>query len=288
MSRLWAWWMARVERTEDARILASVRVAASLAVVLDLLRVWQLGLVPVLFRTYADGGLSSNQDTAYLVDRFLGSDVAGPLLFWTSLVCFALVALGVLSRPATVVGVLAYAQLGHLYTPGDRAIDRVLRNVLLLLLFSDAHRRFALGGGPRLEQIRSWPTDLVKTLMVCVYMSAGITKVMQQPGWLGLHGTPVLYRVMTDPMAAHVDAVAAQGWFWPLRLLGWGTILMECTGFLIYTPLAPLWAVPGALMHLGIASTMELGMFSWGMLSLYPVLVGPWLLPRLDRLRGRP
>ena len=33
-----------------------------------------------------------------------------------------------------VFGALAYAQLGHLYPPGDRAIDRILRTALLILL----------------------------------------------------------------------------------------------------------------------------------------------------------
>ena len=32
----------------------------------------------------------------------------------------------------------------------------------------------------------------------------------------------------------------------------------------------------GALMHLGIALTMTLGMFSWGMLALYPILLAPF------------
>ena len=34
---------------------------------------------------------------------------------------------------------------------------------------------------------------------------------------------------------------------------------------------ARAWAPLGVFMHLGIASTMELGMFSFGMLALYPV-----------------
>ena len=289
MSRLWAWWEARVNRMEDARPLAVVRIAVSAALVLDLLNVWRLGLVDVLFIPFDAGGLSDVQDSAYVFGGLAAPAVAGRLLFGTSLLCFILTGLGVLTRPATLIGVLAYAQLGHLYPPGDRAIDRLLRTVLLILLFSGAHRRWALGGGAARKQVRGWASDLIRTLLVVLSMSAGISKLMMQPDWLASKGVPVLYRVMTDPLAAHVDPVAAQGWYWPLRVLGWGTILMECTGFLLYTRLAPYWAIPGLLMHRGIAFTMELGMFSWGMMAFYPLLFAPFWLPRLmarDAARG--
>lgn len=280
---LWSWWLARVNRMEDARPLAAVRIGVSIALVLDLLNVLRLGLVDVLFIPYDAGGLSDVQDSAYILGSWLPPTFAGRLLFGTSLGCFVMTGLGVLTRPATIIGVLAYAQLGHLYPPGDRAIDRLLRSVLLILLFSGAHRRWALGGGEAVQQVRGWASDLIRTLLVVLYMSAGISKLMMQPRWLALHGTPVLYRIMTDPLAAHMDPVAMMDWTWPLRVLGWGTILMECSGFLIYTRLAPYWAVPGLMMHLGIAFTMELGMFSWGMMAFYPLLFAPWWLPRLIR-----
>ena len=44
------------------------------------------------------------------------------------------------------------------------------------------------------------------------------------------------------------------------------------------------WAIFGALLHVGLALTMELGMFPFGMLALYPVLFGPWTCQALDRL----
>lgn len=283
MARLWVWWQTRVNRMEDSRPLAAVRIAVSLALVLDLLNVLRLGLVDTLFVPFDHGGLSNVQDSAYVMGKLLPDPWAGRVLFGTSLLCFVLTGLGVLSRPATVVGVLAYAQLGHLYPPGDRAIDHLLRTVLLILLFSDAHRRWSLSRGEVARQTRGWASDLIRTLLVVLYMSAGITKLMQQPRWLALQGMPVLYRVMTDPLAAHLDPVAMQDWTWLLRVLGWGTIAMECSGFLIYTRLAPYWAIPGICMHLGIAFSMELGMFSWGMMAFYPLLFAPFWLPRLMR-----
>lgn len=285
--RLWSWWVARCAREDDARPLAVVRIGAALAILLDLLRVAQLGLVDVLFRPYDQGGLSQVQDPAYLVGGWLGPELAGRALFATSAVCMSLVALGVLTRPATLLGVLAYAQLGHLYPPGDRGIDRVLRTVLLILMFSGAHRRLALMGGPALARIRQWPADLLRSFLVIVYLSAGIGKLMQQPAWLSTRGVPVLYRVMTDPLAAHVDPQAALPFWDLLRFMGWGTIALELSAPLLLTRFAPWWAVLGMCMHLGIYFTMELGMFSWGMLSMYPLLFAPWWLPAWDRWRGR-
>ncbi len=275
--------MARANRLEDTRPLAAVRILVSLAVLLDLLHTARLGLLDVLYRPFEAGGISQVMDDAYVLDLFLPVDLAGRAAWLTAVVCAILVMFGVGARPATLLGVLAYAQLGHLYPPGDRAIDRVLRNVLLLLLFSDAHRRWSLARGPAVLQMRAWTSDLVRTLLVVVYMSAGVSKIMTQPAWLALSGTPVLYRVMTDPLAAHLDPVATQAWFWPLRVMGWGTILLECSAPLLYTRWAPVWAVAGLGMHLGIAFTMELGMFSWGMMAIYPLLLAPWWLPALDR-----
>jgi hypothetical protein len=271
MRTVWTRWVAFSGRDMDARPLALVRILACVAILADLLQVAHLGLLDVIFRPAAVGGLSALQDDANVLVA-LSPTWGGTVAYVVTLVCLGLAALGVWTRPALVVGLLAYAQLGHLYPPGDRAIDRILRTVLLVLVASGAHRRLALTGA-RADRVPAWPADTVRVLLVIVYLSAGLAKLQQQPGWLALGGTPVLYRVMTDPLAAHVDPVVAAGWFPVLRVLGWGTIALELSAPLVFTRFAPLWAIAGASMHLGIALTMDLGMFSWGMLALYPILL---------------
>jgi hypothetical protein len=178
-----------------------------------------------------------------------------------------------------LLGVLAYAQLGHLFPPGDRAIDRVLRCVLLLLLFTNAHRRLSLGNLLRKRAavltMPGWADDVLRLFLVIVYMAAGTAKLMQQPHWLGASGRPVLYRVVTDPLAGRLDPEAWESMSALFFVGGWGTIALELSALLLFTRVAPYWALVGATMHVGIAFTMELGMFSWGMLSLYPVLLAP-------------
>jgi hypothetical protein len=282
MSTAWARWVAFTRRDMDARPLALVRNLACLAILADLLQVGCLGLVQTLFRPSQAGGLSVVQDDANVLVA-LSASWGGPVAYVVTLACLSLAMVGIGTRPALVIGLLAYAQLGHLYPPGDRAIDRLLRSALLVVVLSGAHRRFSLTG-TRADRVPAWPADTIRLLLVLVYLSAGISKLQQQPGWLAWGGTPVLYRVMGDPMGAHVDPVAALP-FWPLlRFLGWGTIALEVSAPLVFTRFAPYWAVAGASMHLGIALTMDLGMFSWGMLALYPILVARLFEP--SALRG--
>ena len=82
---------------------------------------------------------------------------------------------------------------------------------------------------------------------------------------------------MVDPLAAHMDPHRMLAWEWPLRIMGWGTIAFELSVPLIWTRWAPYWALIGVTMHLGIFYTMDLGMFSWGMLSLYPLVFARWM-----------
>ena len=288
MIAAWARWVAFTERSVDARMLGLLRVLCCGAVVLDLLHVAGLGLADDLYLPYEHGGINAHPDAAAWVHERLGPR-GGLWAYGAAVISLGLAALGLFTRPALLVGILAYAQIGHLYNPGDRGVDRILRTVLLILVFSGAHRRFALGLRlrPALRQdlVPAWPADLIRWLMVMVYLSAGIAKLMDQPDWLGLPTLPVPYRIMTDPMAAHLDPVALLPWR-PLWLfMGWATIAVELSSPLILSRRWSRWWSLAALpMHLGIALSMDLGMFSYGMMSLHLLLLWPWLGPLMDRV----
>ena len=93
----------------------------------------------------------------------------------------------------------------------------------------------------------------------------------------------MLYRILADPTSANLDHLTWAGVPWLFHAGALVTLIVELSAPLILTRFSPCWAVGGALLHLGIAATMGLGMFSWGMLALYPVLFAPWLLRALDR-----
>ena len=287
MTRFWHWWVARSEREMDSRILAFLRISVPLVVIIDLLRLAWLGLVPFIFRTYDEGGLSRFQDEALFIES-LSPQWAGPVAWLVALVFMGVIASGRWMRSAIVIGALAYAQLGHLYPPGDRGIDRILRTVLLILFFSQANRRWSMDPRPALSRIPAWPVDLIRWMLVLVYLGAGVSKLMQQPRWLATSGTPVLYRILCDPMAARVDAVWAASFFGLWRVLGWVTVLFEISAFLAFTRWARYWALVGLGMHIGILLTMKLGIFGLGMLILYPVFFVPWVIQFLDRHGEKP
>jgi hypothetical protein len=260
----------------DPRPYALMRLLICACLVVDLAELWRLDLIDPLFHTYAQGGLSKVQDAGWVADRWLGAQ-AGPLLFWSSLVLFALVGLGVGGPWLMIAAVLIYGQLGHLFPPGDRGIDRFLRNMLLWLAFSGVDRSWSVLGRwrPAPTSIPRWTDLLIRWSMVLIYLSAGTSKLMQTPRWLAVSGTPVVYRVVTDPMAGALDPVGAWDWAWAFHMMGWATIFVECSSPLLLTRWAPYWAIPAFGMHLGIAATMELGMFSWGMMSIYPPILWP-------------
>ena len=277
MTQIWRRWTAYCDRQMDPRPLALVRILVPLMIVLDLLRLLQLGLVEVVFRPWEAGGLSTFTDSTALIDTW-SPEWGGIVAFGLTLVCMVFVGLGRFMRPAIVIGCLAYAQLGHLYPPGDRAIDRILRCTLLFLLFSQADEYWAWNTKKRATRISAWPAQGIRFMLVMIYMAAGISKIAQQPNWLAIDGMPVLYRIMTDPLASNMDP-ETWAWAFPLfRIGGWATIFLEVGAFLILTRWCRWWAIGGALMHLGIAATMTLGMFSWGMLALYPLLLSPFFL----------
>lgn len=285
MIRIWRGFVSACARPVDTRPLAALRILLPLCVVLDLARAVWLGLHDDFFRTWEHGGLSVFSGEQWLLDG-LGPD-AGQMLIVVVVVCMLLASSGVAVRPALLVGVLAYAQLGHLYPPGDRGIDRIIRVGLLVLLCSQSHRRWSLGnrlrGREAVARAPAAPQLVLMWFLVLVYMAAGTSKLIQQPDWLASSGMPVLYRIMTDPLAGALDHVAWAAVGLPFFIGGWVTVVFEVGALVLLTRWRCWWGLIGIAMHLGIALTMHLGMFSVGMLCFYVVVMADWWVPALDR-----
>ncbi len=286
----WSRWVAAVSAPVDARILGLIRILLAACVVVDLLLAGGLGLVDILWVPYEQGGLSKVQDPSLWVDDFLGEST-GVVLYGLSVASMALVALGIGGRPVQLFAILCYAQLGHLYPPGDRGVDRVIRTGLFLLLFSKAHQSLSLGrrlrGKPQVQTVSSAVPWMLRILLANIYLSAGIAKLMTTDAWLQWKAWPVLYRVLSDPMAAKLDPLVADDFMWVWNLGAYFTIALELSAPLLLTRWSKYWAAVGLGLHLGIASMMHLGMFAWGMMSLYPVLMIPWMTALLNRLMPR-
>lgn len=277
-----AWWERWVRfsgRPIDARPLVLVRIFVPLCILGDLIDMMVRGATDGVVYTSVHGGINAVHSPQY----FLGDGTwPGPLLVALLCLTMPLVALGGRAcRPALLVGLIAAAQFGHFYQPGDRAIDRLLRTALLILLFSEVT-------APKVpKQVAAWPVDLMKFLLVLIYLAAGFAKIGGSMGWWHPEMTPELLKILSDPSAGKLDP-----WFWddywPIFWFGSvATLILEFTPFLILTRWCRYWAVFGAFMHLGILSMMYLGMFSLGMLAFYPLLFSPWTEQWLDRFGVR-
>jgi len=299
LARGWAAWVALWDRREDAAALALVRIAVGLVLVYDFVAIWRHDAIAGVFAAAPDGyGLVTGGWAA----RWLGTDASAAHALWAIALGAAIcLATGTLTRVACVVFVLVSAQLSAISPNGERGIDSMLRIVILILACSRCHARWSVDawvrrriGKPLAPEVPAWPRYLLLLQLVWVYFSGGCNK--GGAAWFPWGGFTALANVMTDPHVARFDP----GWVptaLPLTRVATAVTMLFELGAPIYLWLyhvaaqpAPdgrlrrlatrlrlrwVWIAIGAGFHLGIAIFMRLGIFPWGMLALYPVLLRP-------------
>lgn len=264
----WSRWEAWCAREEPAAGQFWVRTLVCAVALLQFLWVARYGLVDAVYVPWDSGGIAVARAPAYVLDDLFGA--WGGWVGWTAIVAGLGAALaGLRPRWSILVALLAWAQLGHLYPPGDRAIDRILRCTLLFHLCGDLPSWADVRAGRR---VRAWPADLTRYLMVLVYLSAGVGKLAATPTWLSPGPQGALYRAVADPVSGNLPGAA--GWMWLWQAGGVYTVVVELLSPLLLTRWARWWAPFAIAMHVGIALTMDLGWFPWGMLGLYGGGVG--------------
>lgn len=313
------WWIGLWDRREQADSLALVRVLVGLLILWDLGRIARLELVLPLYAPHAQGGMSNVAERdalPWLYTLFPATADTATVAFWLTLACAAAFMLGLATRLVNLVLLLLLAQLAMILPSADRGIDMLVRNALLVLLFSrcgaawslDAllrHRRLA---GDR-SLVPSWPRYLLICQLVLLYSMAGVQKLASS--WLPFDWS-ALWIAMHDPHFARFDAP----WIWSApafrlsqaaTLVTWlwewsaPVILLACwyrdtedrpgrlRAFFNRSHLLAWWLLLGATFHLGTHLTMRLGIFPFAVLSLYPAFVHPDALARWTRrLAGRP
>ena len=291
MRRLWRAWVDLWDRREDAAVLAAVRICVGLVLLYDYVEIWRLDLASALFTT--DGFAKSYDGWA----TALGAH--GLLLLAT---CAAAgIALGALTRIACIVLVLASAQLAHLSPNADRGIDPMLRIVVVVLALSASHARWSVDafvrrklGRAYAHEVPAWPRYLLLLQLVWIYCSSGLNK--GGASWGPHGGFEALANVLADPHIARFDPAWLDAAMPLTRVATALTMLFELTAPLYLAlyyfattrerggrlrtwcnrlRLRWIWIALGIAFHLGIAIGLRLGIFPWGMLALYPVLLIP-------------
>ncbi len=307
MKRAWRAWVAICDRREPATAQALVRIFVATVLLVDLFVVWRLDLVRALW-TPPPQGMAFPYDGW---SRVFG-DSQAVALFGLSVGALVAMLLGCATRVACVVVILAGAQLGHLLPDGERGIDTILRIVTAILACSHCNAVWSIDawvrrrlGRPFPPLVPAWPRYLLLLQLLWIYSSGGQNKSGAEWGPLG--NFAALGNALTDPHFARF----APGWvavIEPLpRIATAITIAFEFTApiYLVLLYFAAtrerpgrvravcnrlrlrwLWIATGMSFQLGIGIGLDLGIFAWGMLALYPVLLLPEELARWLRRRS--
>jgi hypothetical protein len=299
---LWRRWVGFWDRKEGPESLALVRILVGSVLVADLAGMVGHGLVPDFWLAPPRGLGWAGAAEVTGVWQALGSSAgAVSALFVVAVLGALAVTLGVLLRPAALLCIVATALLAHLAPEGERAIDMLLRIVLVVLALSRADAKWSLEslrerrhGRSEPESIPAWPRLLLFGQLVWVYFSAAQNRGGRE--WWPNGGFLALSRVLSDPHFARF----APGWTTGIepfsRVATALTMLFELGSplILVFTwldrdgerngPFARairrlrlrfVWLGLGASLHVGIAVTMRLGIFPFGMLALYPLFFAP-------------
>jgi len=297
VKKLWRAWVELMDRREPPAALALVRIAVALVALVDLIQIRRLGLVDALWSPPPLG-----YATGY--HAWLGADA----LWAVGAIALAAMLVGAATRVACVAFVLVSAQMSHLAPNSETSIDMIFRVVVVVLALSRCNAQWSVDawiarklGRPPPDEVPAWPRYLLMLQLIWIYFSAGMNKTGAEWGPLG--GFRALALALTDPSAARFDP----GWIaavYPLTRVATAlTILFELGAplYLLFHYFAAtrdrpgrlralcnrwrvrwMWIALGIAFELGIAIFLRIGAFPWGMLALYPVLLLPRDLQRLN------
>jgi hypothetical protein len=296
-------WVKLWDRRESPESLALLRILVPLVILADLVSAWALGLVPGAWAPPPHGlGWVAASDTPPAAARLLGATTNTVLfLYVTAVGCALCLAAGAFSRVAAWGLALATSQLAHFSPDGERAIDMLLRVSVLVLAFSRADACWSLSafwrarrGGALPEQVPAWPRLLLFAQVVWVYSSAAHNR--GGDAWWPRGELSAIANILSDPHFTRFTP----GWVEPFYVFTQAgtavTMLFEFASPLLFLwawfDAAPgrggrvgefvrrfqvrnLWLLLGVMLHLSIAFSMRLGIFSFGMLALYPAFFRP-------------
>ncbi len=293
-------WVAFWDRREAPYSLALVRILLGTTLLFDLLEAGYFNVVSLLWAPAPSGaGWNASALPTPFGVRVLGASAeTARLLWWFAVLACVLFTLGAAYRFTSIALVFALVEIGACQPVRD-GIDALLHIVLAVLAVSgageawsvDAWLRERKGKKPRV--IPAWPRYLLFLQVIWVYVSAG-----HQRGhtWGPFGSFSAVGDVLGDPHFARFTP-GSLARFYPLMVLGTMlTMTFEVTSplILLWTwferrperggrlgdfarrfHLRWVWLAAGASLHAGIALSMNLGIFPYGVLALYPVFLHP-------------
>jgi hypothetical protein len=298
VKRAFAHWVAFWDRREPATSLAITRILVGAVLFLDMVLAMHKGAIPALLAPPPLGmGSGAGAFPEFLPAPTFGSQ--GVAFFWWSMVTLTslMFALGLFYKLAGLLLALVLVNLARFDPDGD-AIDSLYRLVVPILTLSGANACCSLdawiarrAGRSLPALVPAWPRYLLMAQLLWMYFSAGHCR--DDAAWWPHGEFSAIGNVMGDPHFARFRPGSLASFYpvtqvatavsmtfeltAPLMMLTWlrydgrgrwGAILRRW-------PLRWMWLGAGAALHLGIALTMTLGMFPYGVLALYPLFLHP-------------
>jgi hypothetical protein len=299
-------WVAFWNEREPPTVLALIRIALPLVVLFDLGSLAAQGALTWLWAAPEAGGIAGwGPDEAPLFYRIFPPTLGSAQLLWLGLAGSALfVALGIGLRPAALLYVWLSAQAALINGPADRAIDRAIRIVFLILCLSPAADVWSLKARWKTGSFRghvdvpapSWARHLILIQLVLIYWGAGLAK--GGTSWFPWGGYRALYYTLRHPIFAAADF----SWleqplpFALTQLATASTHLWELAAPLVLlaayyrrtsgrpgrlrslfqrVPVRNVYVAFGVVFHLLLALTLRLGIFPFAMLACFPAFFRP-------------
>ena len=267
VKKAWNAWVELMDRREPPTALALVRIALALVMLIDL--AWCHDLVDVLW---------SPPPAGYATAAGLGARA----LYAIAIVSLIAIVLGAATRVGCIAFVVVSAQLSALAPDSESGLDMLCRIVFVILALSRCNARWSIDAWlrPMPAEVPAWPRYLVMLQLIWVYFSGGQNKAGSEWGPHG--GFTALANALTDPHTARWSP----GWIatiYPLTRVATALTMAFELGAPVYliayvrgwTRVRVAWLALGIAFELGIAATLRLGSFPFGMLALYPVLLRP-------------
>jgi hypothetical protein len=286
LQRLWAWWVALLDARESGAAVAFMRIGVGLSLLLLLVPFvcTEAGRDVVVF-SFADDDVGGYRNLAGTpVVNALGGPTPPVLhgLLLTSLLAAVCMVLGVFGRLPVLVAAIAtrvvFLQNGDVSGGGDA----LLGNALFLLLLADCTHTLSLdcrlrtGRFVDVTPVMAWPRRLALLQLAIIYTTTGLQKLVST-AWTPFDGFSALYQILQSPQWTRFPHLIedTNGWLVVPAMLG-SAVTMAWEVFFFVVVLRPRWrwlfALTGVALHIGIALLMEVGVFSWLSLALYPAM----------------
>ena len=293
MRSLWSRWYSFLAEREAGTALALFRISIGVCVVWLVGSIAANGLVPVVWLNPPDGW--RHVSTPWLFS-WIGGVTSATVWALTGIAIASgtMLAIGLGGRIPAFLALQSVMALTHLDRPGFD--DLLLCNLLWLIVLSRSTATLSLdckrrtGSWRSGELVQAWPRRLVIVQLVVLYCASGLQKASVY--WTPADGYSALYYILQSPRWARVEKpwladiypltqfATALTWIWevtaPLLLLVLWFRRRGSPRFINRLPLRSAFVAIGLAVHLGIFVLMDLGPFSFIILSCY------WCLFRFE------